>query len=298
MRDDTNDSTYIESAMKYQEDGVWKEIPTRMRARGNYRRKNCYFPPVHVRVKKDDAKETLFEGNKKLKLVLPCLIQRDNSDNVIKELMAYKLYEVVSPYHFKTRMLHVEFVETRGKKEKLHNVKGFFIEDDKRVAVRNDGKLLKRKVHPLQQDDLGSVQNDFFQYMIGNTDFSTAYQHNEKLIFVDKKAMPLPYDFDMSGLVDASYAVVSEVQNEKLSITSVKQRLYRGFKRDAAVYNQVRQEFLANKQELLQVVDSLESSFDNPKEFSIAKNYITSFFTIMEDDSKFNNQILKKARTK
>ncbi len=45
--------------------------------------------------------------------------------------------------------------------------------------------------------------------MIGNTDYSSAYRHNEKLLFVDGNIMPIPYDFDMSGLVDASYAVVS-----------------------------------------------------------------------------------------
>ena len=43
-----------------------------------------------------------------------------------------------------------------------------------------------------------SVRNAMFQYMIGNTDFSTAYQHNNKLLYIDKLIIPLPYDFDMS----------------------------------------------------------------------------------------------------
>ena len=91
--------------------------------------------------------------------------------------------------------------------DSLDELEAFMIEDIANVADRNRGKRLKRTVHPLQQDHLSSVQNDFFQFMIGNTDFSSAYQHNEKLIFVDgRQAIPIPYDFDMSGMVNAHYA--------------------------------------------------------------------------------------------
>ena len=35
-----------------------------------------------------------------LKLVLPCLQQKEKNDNVIQELLGYKFYEVFSPYNF------------------------------------------------------------------------------------------------------------------------------------------------------------------------------------------------------
>ena len=70
------------------------------------------------------------------------------------------------------------FSEIRGKKTKVHQLKGILVEDDKNVAGRFNGKVLERSVHPLNQNDICSVQNDFFQYMIGNTDYSTTYQHN------------------------------------------------------------------------------------------------------------------------
>ena len=69
-----------------------------------------------------------------------------------------------------------------------------------------------------------------FQYMIGNTDFSTAYQQTNKL-YIDKLIISLPYDFDMSGFINPSYAVV----NETLNIANIQQRKYRGFKRDEAI---------------------------------------------------------------
>lgn len=299
LRKETNDSTYLENSIAYQNpDGTWDSIPVRIRARGNWRRKNCYFPPVKFKIRKSAAEGTLFEGNKELKLVVPCLLQSSSDDKVLCELMAYRIYEQVSPYHLKTRRLAIELQEEKGKKIKVHNVEGFVIEDIPKVAKRYDGNVNKRKVHPLQQDNVTCIQNDFFQYMIGNTDFSVAYQHNEKLLFINKKTLPVPYDFDMSGLVDAPYAVVSQIGDQKLAIDDVKQRLYRGFKRDPALYEQVRQQYLANKSDIMKQVDDLESSFKSPNEFKRVRSYVSSFFDILQNEQNFRREILDQARIK
>jgi len=67
--------------------------------------------------------------------------------------------------------------------------------------------------------------------MISNGDWSVPNNHNIRLIF-DKNtpaALPyaVPYDFDHSGLVNASYAV----PNELLGTEKVTERVYRGFPR-------------------------------------------------------------------
>lgn len=296
----TNDSTYLDAQLSYQEEeGTWRTLDVKLRRRGNNRRKTCYYTPIKVKIKKSVAKNTVFEGNKKLKLVLPCLQQSEKNDNVIKELMAYKMYEPLTPYHFKTRLLDIDYTEIRGKKEKQHKIKGFFIEDIDEVAERNGGKELNnRVVHPLQQDDHCSVQNDFFQFMIGNTDYSNAYQHNTKLIFINgMKAIPVPYDFDLCGMVDASYAVVSQVQNETLPITEVTDRLYRGFKRDAAVYTKVRQEYLSKKGEILGQMDALKPHFENRREFEIAQAFVEQFFRIIANEKSYTREIVNRSRT-
>ena len=84
-----------------------------------------------------------------------------------------------------------------------------------------------------------SIQNALFQFLLGNTDFSTAYQHNGKLLYVNKEIIPLPYDFDMTGWVNPSYATV----NTTLGISSVQDRIYRGFKRDQKYFDEVRNSF-------------------------------------------------------
>lgn len=299
LRKETNDSTYLDDSIAWEnEDGTWDSIAIRIRARGNFRRKNCYFPPVKIKIKKSVAEGTLFEGTKELKLVLPCLLQSSGDDKVLCELMAYRIYEQISPYHLKTRRLAVELQEEKGKKVKVHQVEGFVIEDIPKVAKRFNGNVNKRKVHPLQQDNLTCIQNDFFQYMIGNTDYSVAYQHNEKLLFINGSTLPVPYDFDMSGLVDAPYAVVSQIGDQKLAIDDVKQRLYRGFKRDPAMYEQVRQQYLSSKADIMKQVEDLESSFKSANEYKRARTYILGFFDILANEQNFRKEILNQARIK
>ncbi|MGC6423277.1 MAG: hypothetical protein ACON47_08740 [Flavobacteriaceae bacterium] len=294
LRKDTNDSTYIDVEMKYKEGGEWKLLPVALRARGNFRRAKCYFPPVKMKIKKSLAMGTLFEGNKKLKLVLPCMLEKNNNDNIEQELLAYKLYEKISPYHFKTRKVKITMTELKGKKVKEHTLDGFLIEDDKHVANRFDGKVFERYIHPLAMDADSSVKNAFFQFLIGNTDFSVAYQHNGKLLYIDKKIIPLPYDFDMAGLVDASYATV----NTNLGIQAVTDRVYRGFKRDEEVLQSVRAHFLNIKSELMSIVEATKADFDMESEYESAAEFVSSFYNVMEDESVFREKILEGVRTK
>jgi hypothetical protein len=294
LRKDTNDSTLIDTELKYKHNGKWEQLSVRLRARGNFRRAECYFPPVKMKIKKSAAKGGLFEGNKSLKLVLPCMIESNMNDNILQEYLAYKLYEVISPYHFKTRRVKLSFEEKKGKKIKTHELEGFLIEDDKLVAKRFDGKVFERFIHPLAMDAQSSVENAFFQYLIGNTDFSVAYQHNGKLLYVDKKIIPLPYDFDMSGLVDASYATV----NTTLGIKSVTDRVYRGFKRDESVMKAVREHYISKKNDMMAAIDAMAPEFDSSKELDATKEFVSSFYEVLGDDKKFTKQIVEKVRTK
>ena len=130
--------------------------------------------------------------------------------------------------------------------------------------------------------------------MIGNTDFSVAYQHNGKLLYANKKIYPLPYDFDLCGLVDASYAIV----NSNLGISSVKERKYRGFKRDESLVQDVRDQFLSKKSQFLQIVNGQEPLFELASEFESTKTYLSSFFEILENDKQFSKAVIQNMRTK
>ena len=294
IRSETDDTTYVKTDMSFWHDDKWNDLEVSLRARGNFRRSKCYFPPIKMKIKKSKAEGTLFEGNKNLKLVVPCLLQKEKNDNIVQEFIAYKLYEKISPFHFQTRIVEIEFVEIKKRKTLMHQLKGFLIEDDKRVADRFEGKSFERYIHPKAMDDVTSIQNSMFQFMIGNTDFSVAYQHNGKLLYANKKIYPLPYDFDLCGLVDASYAIV----NSNLGISSVKERKYRGFKRDESLVQDVRDQFLSKKSQFLQIINGQEPLFELASEFESTKAYLSSFFEILENDKQFSRVVIQNMRTK
>lgn len=294
----TTDSTYLKTKMSYrQQDGTWKNLPVQIRARGNYRRQNCFYLPLWIKIKKSDSEGSVFENDKKLKVVLPCLKSSTANDHVVKEYLAYQIYEILSPYYFETKLTSIQLIEHRKDKKNEHDLIGVLIQDDKKLAEEYNAKRVKRRMHPNVQDPMASARNALFQFMIGNTDYSIAYLHNEKLFYIDHKTVPIPYDFDMAGLVNTSYAVVSQIKNETLPITRVTQRMYRGFERSPEVFKNVRQEFLNKESEVFEMMDQHQQYFKNSKEFQKARDYVASFYKILKDDKKFENRIVKMART-
>ena len=63
-------------------------------------------------------------------------------------------------------------------------------------------------------------------------------------------------------------------------------------------FQKVRKDFIEQKQAMYDLMNSYKADFDNPKEFNEAYTYIESFFEIIEDDSKFQKNIIDAARTK
>ena len=292
LNKNTNDSTFIKSKLIFFEKKINKEIQVSLRARGNFRRKHCYFTPVKIKIKKSDALNTIFSDNRTLKLVLPCKNNRDKNDNILKEFIAYKIYEIISLYYFKTRRLEVDYTNQKNNKGINYNLAGFLIEDDDKVAKRFDGKIVKRKISPLAMDDFNSVNLSFFNFLIGNTDFSSAHQHNGKLLFYEKKIIPIPYDFDLTGWVKPKYG---------LGITnrlgySFEERNYIGFKRGKNIYSKVRNHYLRLKEKIFNTVELYESEFEYKKSYNLMMDYLRGFYEILEDDKLYYNLIISEAK--
>ena len=292
LNKNTNDSTFMKTKLFFIQENKNEEIDVLLRARGNFRRKHCYFTPVKIKIKKRDASNTIFSDNRKLKLVLPCKNERDKNDNILKEFIAYKIYEIISPFYFKTRRLEINYTDQKRKNQKNFNLIGFFIEDDDKVAKRFDSKIIKRKISPLAMDDFNSVNLSFFNFLIGNTDFSSAHQHNGKLLFYEKKIIPIPYDFDLTGWVKPKYG--SGITN-RLGY-SFEERNYIGFKREKSIYSKVRNHYLTLKEKILKTVELYESEFEYKKSYYLMMNYLGEFYEILENDKLYNSLIVSKAK--
>jgi len=300
IKDAKKDSIYITHKLYYRKSpGRYDSLDVDLKGRGNFRFRECYFPPLWIRIKSKDAKGTVFEGNKKLKLVLPCYTQESGNSLIIKEFLCYKLYEEITPYSFQTRLANIDLTEERGKKDRTFKIKGILIEDMKKIASRLQSRPLPNvKINPAFLNDTCTMRFELFQFMISNTDWSAVFQHNAKLIVQGSdKYVSLIYDFDMSGLVNAPYSVVSEVNGEKLDVKSVTERYYRGYCHSPGVMEFVRKEFISKEEKLMSIPDQLKGELSD-KEIKGIKDYLREFFIILKDDRYFKVDILDRCRPK
>lgn len=209
--------------------------PITLAPRGIFRRTNCDFPPLKVDFTRPPPPGSMFEHQSQLKLVAHCKRDPGLQQKQLLEYSAYRLYNLMTPLSFRVRLANIDYLDESGRPY-ISRV-GFFIEDFRDVAKRNGLKVAKMgSLVPLQQiDPVSGARFAVFEYMISNYDWSmrAAPQgeeccHNGRLM-VDTPgslAVPVPYDFDFSGLVDAPYAG-PPVELEE--IDNLKQRNYRGY---------------------------------------------------------------------
>lgn len=293
LKHEEEDSVYFNSILSFRTgNGSVDSVHIGVRARGNFRRKRCGLPPLRIKISKEDRKEGLFAGVKSLKLVLPCQDTRAGIDLVLKEYLCYQLYETTTPYVLHTRLVNITLHDTSGK-NKLMKLQGFIIEDDDDAARRLKAKVMHAdQVNPFMLQDTCALRFDLFQFMIGNTDYSTVYFHNTKVLRTKAGVLlPVAYDFDMSGFVSAPYASV----DPSLGITGVRDRVYRGFCRGDAVSEFVRREYIALEPTVYAIIDKHHSLFSD-KDLSGMKRYMKEFFTVMRSDGIYRSRIAQACR--
>ncbi|UZD24156.1 hypothetical protein PBT90_12255 [Algoriphagus halophytocola] len=295
LRKFTNDSTYMDSFFAYKNSsGSMDSLEVELRVRGNFRLQNCFYPPLRMKIKKKKAKGTILQGNRKLKIVFPCAKNSNADSFVAKEFACYQMYELVNQHYFRTRLVRINFLNEDDKKGEPVQLLGFLVEDDDEVAKRFDAEILENtRVIGTLLEDSSAVRHDYFQFMIGNTDWSSLNQHNMKILRLkDDSVIPLAYDFDMTGLVMPPYSQVSNL----LEISSVKERLYRGYCREEPMMQAIRQEYLANEKQLLEAVNDLQPLI-NEREIDNMHAFLNEFFDILKDDNRFAINILSACRT-
>ena len=203
-------------------------LPVELATRGHFRLRPsaCEFPPLKVFFNKETTRRTPFGGNGALKLVTHCNKAPRYEQNVLIEHGVYRAYNRLTPLSHLSRLARITYQDTADSSRTITRY-GFFLEDDDDVARRNGGKILPMVGGEL--DEMDPAQLDLvtvFQYLIGNTDWSVLMIHNIRLVQVEGHPyfLPLAYDFDWSGVVNASYAR----PDARLGTRNVRERVYRG----------------------------------------------------------------------
>jgi len=277
------------------DDGTEQTIDLKIRTRGKYRREeeHCDFAPIRLNFRKKQVVDTVFAGQDKLKLVTHCQNRKRHYEQlVLREFLAYRFLQVFTNKSFGVRLLQIKYVDTEGG-EPMTKV-GFVIEDDDDVAERNG--MLSVKGGYLSGDDIERRQQNFvnvFQYLIGNTEYSLFNPepdefccHNMDFMSVTggPPLIPLAYDFDFAGIVNAPYAQ----PNPRFEHTSVRQRLYRGQCRNNDLLPDTLQRFVDKKDAIFGIVDEFELLN------SRSRRYVTRYLNTFYDHLSKPNSVIAR----
>jgi hypothetical protein len=196
---------------------------TRVKVRGNMRKKLCTLPPLKIDFNKADLRNHGFSNKDKVKLVLQCMDFESQVISVKKEHLVYELYRQIDTLGLRSKLINVNLISENNERELFQ---GFILEDEENLARRVGGKVIEKGiVRPQSMQRESYLKMVFFQYMICNTDFSISGRHNIETILLDDeiRLFAVAYDFDYAGIVGQEYAVPSDI----FPIMDVDQRYFR-----------------------------------------------------------------------
>ncbi len=134
---------------------------------------------------------------------------------VLLEYLVYRTYNLLTDLSFRVRLARITYDDTESNRAPVTRY-GFLIEDKDLLAARNSVEFLEILDVPINLVDADNLALiGVFQYFIGNTDWSAFRPepdkdeccHNTKPIGMPGGPVySVPYDFDLSGLLNTRYA--------------------------------------------------------------------------------------------
>ena len=259
----------------------------RVRARGIFRRDYCTMPPFWLNIRHAGIEAALedpaLRDVVKMKMVTRCKPMASHEYLVLREYLVYQLYNLLSDYSFNTRLMRIKYIDT-GRKNRESEEWGFLIEHSDKMAERNNAMIVESErlsVRTVNGEVMDKVA--FFSYMVGQQDYSVTGQHNLKILAPKEYGptgfIPVPYDFDFCGLVNAQYAN----PREDTGLQSVRQRYYAGACRDEATHQKTIRWLASFRKKMEDLIMGFEYLPDKEKLDMV--EYLDSYFEEAERES-------------
>jgi len=294
------DRLYLQGSWTQKRGEQTERLSVKIRARGNYRREVCDRPPLQLNFKKKEVTGTLMAGQDKLKMVSPCDRGGKYEQLVYLEYLVYQLFALYSDYHFRTRLVEVAYVDSgsEGSRWSSHN---FLIEDVDHMAARYGLEELEvTHTMRVQMDLAQTALIEVFQFMIGNVDYSTLKApsgedccHNTKLLAVkdaEQGFIPVAYDFDSAGIINAPYATVPA----NVPIRRITTRYFLGWCKQESRYRDAVARINERREEALALFE--ESPLLEAIYRKRALKYLRNSYDQLNDEDSFQRNILGKCR--
>jgi hypothetical protein len=307
---------------------VMEDVRVTVRGNTSRRETECPFPKLTLHFAAGPALDTsMFAGFKTLKIGTHCgeepggqLTRRfgrlANELAVMREAFIYRLLEAVDVPSLKARPARITYVDpAAGGAALVRNA--MLLEDTDSAIERFDA------AHDVEMDRFGSAARDlsetdtarltFAEAMIGNFDWclrmtpADTYRCNASkplwnvAVFArdDGTSIPLPYDFDLAGMVTGRHSWFASVLTERflpsqteVEVVSQLQRTRSLFSR--AVLDATRERFLRQKTDAWR---AFEASDLDPKGRQQIAAYLTAFFEAIAEDQAFYRPVVLAPNT-
>ncbi len=281
-------------------DGSIVRLDLQVRTRGRFRRERCDYLPLQLNFRKSQVKNTLFAKQDKLKLVVPCERSRSFTQYVVLEYLAYRILQTLTPVSFDVRPIRLSFNDA-DRKNRTWTHYTFVIEDEDAMAKRNGMRIAKIGAADSEElDPAATALAEVFQLMIGNTDYSTIRGpegtvccHNMRLLAPKEGGgglIPVPYDFDASGLVNAPYSAPADTA----PVRSVRQRYFTGRCKPERYWWDAVQHISAKREEIYELFATNEELSDHSRKRNL--RYMHDFYELIDDPAKVRKLIIDRCR--
>ena len=273
------------------------EHAIKVRLRGKSRLRVCDFLPLRLNFKKNEVDGTMFAEQDKLKLVVPCHTSERAEKDLVEEYAIYRIFNLLTPVSYRVRLVRLTFEDTAGAGDSVR-IHSFLLEPDGQLAARLGGETPDLTEVSLSWFDTQHMALVYvFQYLVGNVDWSLVTPegeetccHNGTLIRTEASLVYVPYDFDLSGFVDAPYAFPPP----DLRLTRVTQRRYRGFCTDRVHLERALDTIVSERSQIIAMIRSLPVLSDRDKKRRVG--YLEQFFRAAEKPDRllrlFENRCL------
>lgn len=264
-------------------------IPVQVRTRGIFRRRpsTCSFPPLRMTFEPRGTRGTLLQGERRFKLVTHCRSSGLYEQYVLQEYLIYRSFALLSPYSLRTRLARITYEDTRGREETVTRY-AILIEHEDQLAERHGLRVVTDTGVPMARlDPQHTVFMAVFQYFIGNTDWSVRALHNVILLADSlNRHIPVPYDFDWSGVIATRYAK----PDTSLPIKRVEERIYAGYCGAPEDFAPIFQKFRDRRSELEALYDlpGLDSEHRDR-----ARRYYADFYRLIDDARAVRRDMLR-----
>ncbi|MEQ1744519.1 MAG: hypothetical protein ABMA02_03770 [Saprospiraceae bacterium] len=251
-----------------------------VRTRGKFRRRRCEIPPIKLKFVKTGLEQAQMDTMNEAKLVLPCASKEADETLIVREYLAYRMFEKLSPgYCVRARLVRIQLKDKA--KKRPQKMLAMLVEHEEEVSGRLSGTVLQEwgiKLDRMHADQVALMI--LFQYLVGNTDWDLNSCRNVMLIQPPSGdgLRAIPYDFDFSGLVAAPYSS----PNSECKIRSVLDRCLMDYGIASEALQRAKQKIFEAKTALY---EECKNQFLPTRAAEEMTRYLDIFFEALSADS-------------